>query len=118
MGGEYKCNILSPEHAPRVIKVLDNARTVTERKLLEAIAGVDMSDCKVEYFEAKLPIDKTTYAGREGAMWELKPGQTCWLNFLIDDNDQPGADIMRFIQWPLGSGYLMPTENGARAVLE
>ena len=117
-GQPYKCNILSPEHAPRVIKVLDNAKSISERRLLENIAGVDMSDCKVELFEAKLPIDKITYAGREEALWELKPGNQFWLGFLIDNNDQPGADTMNFIQWPLGSGYWMPKENGARAVLD
>jgi len=118
MGAEYHCTILSPEHAPRVIKVLDNAKAVSERQLLENIAGIDMSDCKVEYFEAKLPIDKDTYAGREGALWELKPGNDFRLGFLIDDNDQPGADTMRFIQWPLGYGYFMPKDNGAQGILD
>lgn len=82
------------------------------------IAGVDMSDCKVELFEAKLPIDKDTYAGREEALWALKPGSQFWVGFLIDNNDQPGADTMNFIQWPLGYGYWMPKENGAKAVLD
>ena len=117
-GQPYKCNVLPPDHAPRVIKVLHNAESVTERQLLESIAGVDMRDCKVELFEARVPIDEKTYAGREDALWELKPGAEFRIGFIIDDNDQPGADTFRFIQWPLGFGYYMPAENGARAVLE
>ncbi len=46
--------LLTPEEAPRVIKVLDNAADVPERKLLEAATGIDMSQCKVMIIEMKL----------------------------------------------------------------
>lgn len=117
-GWQYRCNLLPAEHAPRVIKVLDSAAEISERQIVESLAGVDMRNSKVELFEARLPIDEKTYAGFEKNLWELKPGQVFWLNFLVDDNDVPGTDCMRFIEWPIGSGTFMPKENGVKAVLE
>jgi len=115
---EYRADLLSPDHAPRLIKVLESAETLAERRILEAIAGVSMADCKVQLFEAKLPIDERTYAKFENARFELKSGQEFWIGFLIDDNDVPGTDSMNFIHWPVTYGTFMPKENGARVVLE
>ena len=60
-------------HSGRVIKVLDNARDLPERKLIESVYGVDMSDCKVIVTEFKLPIDERTYKGDEKAMLPMRP---------------------------------------------
>ena len=118
-GWKYHVHLLDPDHAPRVFKVLNSTDLPPELKLMEGIAGVDMSDLKIELFEAKLPIDAITYTTDfKDALWEVKAGQQFWLNYLIDDNDEPGSEQMRFISWPPGSGTFMPKENGMLAILD
>ncbi|MDB5172337.1 MAG: hypothetical protein JWN51_1110, partial [Phycisphaerales bacterium] len=104
--------------APRVIRVLDNAKDVPERKLIESVYGVDMSDCKVIVTELKLPIDARTYKGDEKAMIPMQPGGKFRLGFMIDTNDQPGTDVQSFELWPATYGTFNPPETMAQAVLE
>jgi hypothetical protein len=106
------------KHAPRVVKVLDNARAVSERSLIETAYGVDLSDCKVIVTEFKLPIDKVSYKGSEQSLFAVRPGASFWLGFMIDDNDVPGADVQDFMVWPASYGTFGPKEDGALAVFE
>jgi hypothetical protein len=107
--------------APRSIKVLDNARDVRERELVESVYGVDMSNCRVIVVEFKLPINAATYKDSPKELKELTPwssGREFWLGFLINDNDDPGTDVQNFLVWPATYGNFSPAEEGARAVLE
>ena len=114
-----KLDLLIPaEHAPRVIKVLDNARDVPERKIIESIYGEDLSDCKVIVSEFKLPIDEQTYGGDTAAMFPVASGKRFWLGFMIDDNDSPGADVQNLMVWPATYGTFSPKEDGALAIFE
>ncbi len=114
-----KLQDLTPaEHAPRVVRVLDNAKAVTERKLIEAVHGLDMSDCKVIVTEFKLPIDKVTYRGAEEAIFPVRSGASFWLGMMIDDNDTPGTDVQDVLVWPSSYGTFQPKEDGALAVFE
>ena len=115
---QYRRHELAPEHVPRVFKVLNATDLPDELRLMENVTGVDMHDLKVEMFEAKLPIDAVTYEDFPDALWEVKPGAQMWLNYIIDDNDHPGAEAQAFIQWPPGAGTFMPKENGALAILD
>lgn len=106
------------DHAPRVIEVLPDAKNVEERKLIEAIYGIDMSRCKVIVTEFKLPIDKITYRGAEEAIFPVKSKSGFWIGFAIDDNDIPGSDIQKMIVWPATYGTFNVKEDGAWAVFE
>ena len=106
------------DHAPRVIEVLDDAKAVSERRLIESIYGVDMADCKVIVSEFRLPIDKVTYQGGEQALFPLKPGSGVWLGFAIDDNDVPGTDVQRMMVWPANFNTFAVKEAAAWAVFE
>jgi len=107
-----------PAHAPRVIKVLDDAKAVPERAALEALYGVDLSNAKVIVTEFKLPLDKTTYAQVENDIPLLGKGNSFWLGFFVDDNDTPYTDVQRMINWPATFGMFSPKEDGAVAVCE
>jgi hypothetical protein len=114
-----KLQDLTPaDHAPRIVRVLDSAKYVSERKLIEAVHGVDMSDCKVIVTEFKLPIDKVSYRGSEGAIFPVRPGATFWLGMMIDDNDVAGTDVQDLMVWPSSYGTFQPKEDGALAVFE
>ena len=110
--------LLTPEHCPRVIKVLKNARGVPERALIESIYGVDLADSPVIVTEFKLPIDAETYAGSEPERIEVKPGATFRLGFLINDNDAAGADVQNYLVWPATYSNFGPLEDSAIAVFE
>jgi hypothetical protein len=108
-------------HVPRSIRVLDDARSVEERGLIEAAYGIDMSGCRVLVAEFKLPIDATTYKDSPKELEALSPwgpGREFWLGFLINDNDEPGTDVQNFLNWPATYNNFGPVELGARAVLE
>lgn len=107
--------LLPADHAPRSIKVLDNAKDVPERSLIESIYGEDLSQCKVIVTEFKLPIDEQTYAGAKDAMFPVAPRKTFWLGFMIDDNDEPGTDVQRLMVWPATYGTFNPREDSALA---
>jgi hypothetical protein len=113
-----KLEMLVPAgHAPRVIKVLDNARAVPERELIESVYGTDLSAAKVIVTEFKLPIDPETYQGAEKDVFPLTPGSSFWLGFMIDDNDEPGSDVQNLMVWPATYGTFNPPEDGAKAIL-
>jgi hypothetical protein len=109
---------LNPAHAPRLIKVLPNAQDVPERKTLEALYGVDMSNAKVIVTEFKLPIDKESFAGSEKDIFELGPGKSFWVGFFIDDNDSPYTDKQELSAWPATFGVFSAKEEGAQAICE
>ena len=110
--------VLPKNHVPLSIKVLENAGEVVERELIENVFGENMADCKVIVTEFKLPIDEITYQGDPKAIFPLRPGQTFWLGFMIDDNDNPGTDVQNLMVWPSTYGTFKATESGARAVLD
>jgi hypothetical protein len=107
--------LLPADQAPRVIKVLDDAKDVPERELIESIYGEDLSNCKVIVTEFKLPIDQLTYVGATDSLFPVGPGKTFWLGFMIDDNDEPGTDVQRLMVWPATYGTFSPPEDGALA---
>ena len=110
--------LLKQENSPLVIKVLDDAKTVTERKLIEDIYGIDMSDCKVQIFETRIPMDETTFKGREKYKVELVPGTPFRIGLMIDDNDKPGTDVQNCLVFPVTYGTFSPKDTAAIAVLE
>ncbi len=117
-----KLDWIMPEtQAPRSMKVLDDARDVPERELIETVYDVDMSRARVIVIEFKLPIDEVTY---KDSLKELKditpwgPGMEFWLGFLINDNDVPGTTVQNFLLWPPSYNNFAGKEEGARAVLE
>jgi len=117
-GWGLPAHTLDKNDSPIVIKTLDDAQLVTERKLIESIYGVDMSKCKVQIFETRIPMNDKTYAGRVEAKLDLKPGLVFWLGFLIDDNDNPGTDLQNFIFWPVTYGTTTPMEQHGKAILD
>jgi len=106
------------EHAPRVVEVLDSAKDVPERKLIEAIYGEDLSASRVIVTEFKLPIDRTTYKDSVESLFPVKSGSGVWIGFMIDDNDVPGSDSFKNIVWPATYGTFANKEEGAWAVFE
>ncbi len=107
--------------APRSIKVLDDARDVSERDLIEAVYDIDMSRSRVIVVEVKLPIDAVTYKDSPKELKEITPwgpGRDFWLGFLINDNDAPGTTVQNYLVWPPTYNNFASKEEGARAVLE
>ena len=109
---------LDARHAPCTIRVLDNATDVAERKVFEAVYGVDMSKCKVIVYEFKLPMDEVTYAGAVKDLVPLKPGATFWLGVAIDDADVPAADDAVQLVAPATCTCVLAKEYGVEATLE
>jgi len=103
---------------PRVVKVLDNARDVPERELIESIYGEDMRDCKVIITEIKLPITEATYQGYTEALFPVETGKSFWLGFMIDDNDKPGTDVQHCLVWPATHGTFVMKEDSAFAIFD
>jgi hypothetical protein len=109
--------LLPAAHAPRVIKILDNAKAVSERAMIESVYGVDLAQCKVIVTEFKLPMDAATYENAEQDVPKMTPGSSFWLGFTIDDNNQPGADLQNLMVWPATYGTFNPPSDGAKAIL-
>jgi hypothetical protein len=110
--------LLDPRQCPRRVTVLPDARAVSERSLLESIYGVDLAGSPVIVTEYKLPIEAATYAPAEKDVFPLGPGQTFWVGFMINDNDDPGTDFQDYLAWPSTFGAFNPKESGALAVCE
>ncbi len=110
--------ILPKNHVPLSIKALPDAKEVVERELIENVFGENMADCKVIATEFRLPIDEITYQGDPKAIFPLRSGQTFWIGFMIDDNDNPGTDVQNLMVWPSTYGTFKAVESGARAVLD
>ena len=109
--------LLTPEEAPRVIKVLDNAADVPERKLLEAATGADMSKCKVMVIEMKLGQPALAGLPADRAV-SFQSGKTFLLGICINDNDVVGGDLFAPIGWPTGYGAFSRDDGLATAVME
>jgi hypothetical protein len=107
--------LLDPARAPRVVKVLENAREVEERKLLEDSYGVDLAECKVIVTEFMIPMG---YAWDGKAPVAMKSGTGFWLGWFIDDNDVPGLDAQRAYPWPATFAAFGNADQGAWATLE
>ncbi len=110
--------LLDKQKAPRCIVLRDSAADISERGLIEAIYGIDMSDCRVMITEFMLPMDADTYSGTEKDMVEVAPGKTFRLGFMVDDNHTYGADLQDFMVWPATYATFNPPEDGALAVFE
>ena len=115
MGGEC---IVPEAHAARIVKVLDSARDVSERKIIEGVYGIDMSACKVIITELKIPIDAASFTPQPDWVFPVAPGKSAWIGFLIDDNDEPGSDIQHFMFWPATYGTFQPKEDSALAIFD
>ena len=109
---------LPADVAPRVVKVLENAQAVEERKLVEAATGEDLSQAKVIVTEFKLPIDERTWAGSEKTLFPVASGKGFWLGFAIDDNDVPGTDLQKMEVWPASFGTFSTKEDSAWVTFE
>jgi len=122
---------LPPDVVPRVVRVLDNALAVPERKMIEDATGEDMSQAKVIVMEFKLPITKTgAFAGEgEGDLFPVEAGKGFWLGFNVNDNDTPAMNdndssgtgmggVQKSIGWPASFGTFRPKEDGVWAVFE
>ncbi|HZK80855.1 MAG TPA: hypothetical protein VFC46_07305, partial [Humisphaera sp.] len=107
------------EQVPRSIKVLDNAKDVEERRLIEAVYGVDLSMSKVIVTEFKLPLTaEVGLDGNPGLIKKVGPGGTFWIGFFINDNDMPGGDVQKYLAWPATYGTFNLKETGALATFE
>ena len=112
---------LDPKHAPRKYFVLDNAKDVTERKYIESIYGVDLSECKVRVYEFAIPIDETSYADDPETLSKMQPFQSglkFWIGFMLNDVDTIGSDEQPFAVWPSTYFMFATPDKGAIAVLE
>ena len=103
---------------PRVVKVLDDAKAVPERELIEAATGEDLSAAKVIVIEFKLPIDERVWVKDEKSVFPVESGKGFWLGFMIDDNDLPGAGLQKVEVWPSGYGTFAPKEDGVWVTFE
>lgn len=110
--------LVPPAHAPRVVKVLPNARDLPERRLIESIYGVDMADSPVIVTECKLPIDTTTYKDAVNDLFPLKSGRKFRIGFAINDSDDPGTDVPDYLVWPATYTNFNTLDDLAIAVLE
>lgn len=109
---------LDPATSPRVIKVLDNAKDVPERKILEQIYGVDLSNSKVIVTEFKVPLNDDTFTDRLDAKPTMTSGSTMYLGIGIDDNDSPGADLQKMLVWPPTYGTFADRYASALVIFE
>ena len=109
---------MSEDHAPRIVKVLDSARDVSERKIIEGVYGIDMSACKVIVTELKIPIDAASFTPKPDWVFPVAPGKSTWIGFLIDDNDEPGSDVQHYMFWPATYGTFQPKEDSALAIFD
>ena len=109
---------LPEELAPRKITIYDDASQISERKLLEDIYGIDMSDCKVVVMEFMIALDEDTFEGRLEAMPKVKSGETFHLGLGVDDNDSPGADLQKMFVWPATYGTFANKNVSALVVFE
>ena len=117
-GWFIKPKLLDAAKVPRKIRVLENARDVEERRLIEQIYGEDLSGSKVIVTEFMVPLDKETFEQRETELPAGTSGSTMYLGIAIDDNDTPGADVQRMILWPATYGTFAPKEGSAIVTFE
>jgi len=124
----FNKNLVVPKDvAPRKYYVLDNAKTVTERRAIENIYGEDLSVCKVRVYEFALPINAGTYGddkaalekmGMAGDEKSLKSGLQFWIGFMLNDVDILGVDEQPHMVWPSTYTMFADANKGAVATLE
>ena len=95
-----------------------SAKGVPERSIIEGFYGVDLAKSKVVITEYMLPIDDITYKGDPKAKFEVAPGKSVWIGFMIDDNDVPGADYQNFCFWPATYSTFAEKEVSAYCTFE
>ena len=78
--------------------MLDNAKDVEERKLIEDTYGVELTGSKVIVTEFVIPMG---YAWDGKSPVAMKSGTGFWMGWYIDDNDIPGLDEQRAYPWPV-----------------
>lgn len=117
-GGKNSDAVLDPKHSPVVVKTLENSADVSERSFIENAYGIDLKNAKAIIYEFRLPIDEITYKPDTKAIIDLKSGAAFRIGFMIDDNDNPGADLQNFIPWPPSFGVFSDKDTGAKAILE
>ena len=107
--------LLDRDILPLNLQVFDNS-DVSERKILEAASGVDMSKCQMMIIEFLL-----TPEALEGTSpkVELESGKGFILGFSINDNDRIGADSFEgLISWPANYGAFSRENDLATVTLE
>jgi len=102
----------------RVIRVLDNASTIEDRKIIEGAFGVDMSQCKVMVMEFMIPKSAMTPMENKDLEVDFASGKSFRLGFSLNDNDTPGVDTMNIVNWPVTYGTFERTEKSGVAVFE
>ena len=117
-GWFLKAKLLDPAIAPRSITVLNDAGSISERKIIEDIYNVDLSQCKVIVTEFKIALDDEMFAERMKEKPQGTSGTSFYLGIAIDDNDQPGADLQRVLVWPATYGTFMDKTTSAQVMLE
>jgi hypothetical protein len=109
--------VFTDAEVPRSIQVLDNAAEVEERKLIESIYGVDLTQSKVIVTEFKLSLE-TAYTGKPTEVPSTKSGDTMWIGIMLDDNDVPGSDVQDLLVYPATYGTFALKERGCLATFE
>jgi hypothetical protein len=110
--------VLPRDVAPCAVRVLDDARDLPERALVESATGEDLSTARAVLYEFRLPVDARAYEGATDAIFPVGPGRGFWLGVMLSDNDTPGADVQDFAVWPPSFGTFEPKERGAWAEFE
>ena len=119
LGNKRPLAVLSDDMVPRKITILDSAKDVEERKLLEAPRGLDMSGCKVMVIEFTLTKAAIDDMHKTGNQMEFGSGQRFHFGFSINDSDVPGDTVMaNTIIWPAMYLTFARTEQLAEATLE
>ncbi len=111
--------LLSPEEAPRSIRVLDDLAPVAEeRRLIESATGYDLSQCQAMVIEARIPQSAMTPMSRPEQEVFFASGKGFRLGILLNDNDVPGWDALNPVVWPVTYGTFQRPDRLAPAVFE
>ena len=98
---------------------MDNSIQVEERKLIEAVYGVDLSHSRAIIYEFMLPLTAAgALRGDPSVIPKVESGVSFWLGMLINDNDIPGSDFQKYLLWPATYGNFNLKESGAIATFE
>ncbi len=118
--GNPELNILlTPELAPRSIKVLtDTAAVAAERMLIEAATGADLSKAKAMVIEVKIPQATMTPMQRPEQEVVFESGKGFRLGIMLNDNDVTGWDDLNPVVWPSTYGTFERPDRLAPAVFE
>jgi len=111
--------LLTPEVAPRSIKILDDTASVEpERQLLESATGRSLANAKAMVIEFKIPQSAMTPMQKPEQEVVFASGKGFQLGFMINDNDIPGVDDLNPIAWPSTYGTFERPDRLAPAVFE